>query len=170
MAVHSKSGLLASAHVTMCVVMALLSLPEGDCFSAGGLVSGLRLGGRMPLKAGISSAPRVASASQQGTTMQLWDWVPAAAAQQQRDPARLMPLKPLPSNIVIRMASKKAQEPFEGIMERLNPGDFGPDMKDVVKVGRSRAMAVVPCTTKHLPLALTGHCIASCRFNHPSRL
>jgi hypothetical protein len=35
---------------------------------------------------------------------------------------------------VIRPAFKKAEEPYEGIMERANPGDFGPDMKAVVKV------------------------------------
>ncbi len=41
---------------------------------------------------------------------------------QKRDPARLLPLKPLPPNIIVRMANKRAQEPYEGIMERLNPG------------------------------------------------
>lgn len=64
---------------------------------------------------------------------QIWDWVPVAAERQGRDPARLSPLKPLPPNIVIRTAYRRAEEPFEGFFERVNPGDFGPDMKAVVK-------------------------------------
>ena len=80
---------------------------------------------------------------------QVGDWVPVAARVQGRDPARLSPLKPLPPNIVIRPAFKKAEEPYEGIMERANPGDFGPDMKAVVKVEPSPMQL---CSSAALPL------------------
>mmetsp|Transcript_54918 Transcript_54918/g.132955 ORF Transcript_54918/g.132955 Transcript_54918/m.132955 type:complete len:286 (-) Transcript_54918:136-993(-) len=68
--------------------------------------------------------------------MQVWNFIPDAAAAQQRDPARLMPLKALPPNIVVRPAFKKAEPPYQTLMERANPGDFGPDMMDVVQLGK----------------------------------
>eukprot|EP00283_Hemiselmis_rufescens_P024869 CAMPEP_0173440282 /NCGR_PEP_ID=MMETSP1357-20121228/22573_1 /TAXON_ID=77926 /ORGANISM="Hemiselmis rufescens, Strain PCC563" /LENGTH=283 /DNA_ID=CAMNT_0014405749 /DNA_START=77 /DNA_END=928 /DNA_ORIENTATION=+ len=111
----------------------LISLGSASCFISSPLAlhnAAPRLVAPPSLrKAAVSLAP-----SRVAPVMQVWNWIPDAATAQQRDPARLMPLKPLPPNIVIRPAFKKAEEPYQSIMQRANPGDFGPDMTDIVEI------------------------------------
>jgi GNAT superfamily N-acetyltransferase len=69
-------------------------------------------------------------------------WVQAAATQQQRDPARLEPLKPLSEVLVIRMPEKPdfADDEYApgllGLGQKMNPGDWSKDMEKVKQLAR----------------------------------
>lgn len=73
---------------------------------------------------------------------QVPQWVQVAATQQQRDPARLVPLKPLSEVLVVRMPEKKefAEGEFApgllGLGQKINPGDWSEDMMKVKQLAR----------------------------------
>lgn len=107
----------------------------------------INVGGRRVNSGVIGSRPARAGVGRSAgaATMQMPKWVEIAASQQGRDPARLAPLKELDPAIVVRMSEKKDFESGEtpyadgllGIGQRVNPGDWSPDMMRVCDLARN---------------------------------